>query len=102
MINTPKSLNDIEVGLYQSGYVFCEKLVKEEHMPIVAAVEKTAVKFGGLNMISDMECFKNFLFSEVTAYTEPSIGVCNPDLKNKTWWNELKQDPKFRILEPLL
>ena len=96
MINTPKSLNDIEVGLYQSGYVFCEKLVKEEHMPIVAAVEKTAVKFGGLNMISDMECFKNFLFSEVTAYTEPSIGVCNPDLKNKTWWNELKQDPKFK------
>lgn len=96
MINTPKSLSDIEVGLYRSGYVFCEKLVKEEHMPIAAAVEKTAVRFGGLNMISDMECFKNFLFSEVTAYTEPSIGVCNPDLKNKTWWNELKQDPKFK------
>ena len=96
MINTPKSLSDIEVGLYRSGYVFCEKLVKEEHMPIAAAVEKTAAKFGGLNMISDMECFKNFLFSEVTAYTEPSIGVCNPDLKNKTWWNELKQDPKFK------
>lgn len=32
MINTPKSLSDIEVGLYRSGYVFCEKLVKEEHM----------------------------------------------------------------------
>ena len=29
MINTPKDLSDIEVGLYKSGYGFCEKLVKE-------------------------------------------------------------------------
>ena len=55
MINTPKELSDIEVGLYKSGYGFCEKLVKEEHIPIAAAVEKTAAKFGGLNMISVME-----------------------------------------------
>lgn len=96
MINTPKDLNDIEVGLYKSGYGFCEKLVKEEHMTIAAAVESTAEKFSGLNMISDMECFKKFLFSEVTAYTEPSIGVCDPNLEDKTWWNELKQDPKFK------
>ena len=34
MINTPKELNDIEVGLYKSGYGFCEKLVKEEHITI--------------------------------------------------------------------
>lgn len=26
MINTPKELSDIEVGLYKSGYGFCEKL----------------------------------------------------------------------------
>lgn len=96
MINTPKELSDIEVGLYKSGYGFCEKLVKEEHMTIAAAVEKTAAKFAGLNMISDMECFKTFLFSEVTAYTEPSIGVCDPNLEDKTWWDELKQDPKFK------
>ena len=72
MINTPKELSDIEVGLYKSGYLSCEKLLHEEHITIAAAVEKTAAKFGGLNMISDMECFKKFLFSEVTAYTEPS------------------------------
>lgn len=59
MINTPKELSSIEVGLYQSGYKFCEKLVKEEHITIAAAVEKTATRFGRLNMISDMECFKN-------------------------------------------
>lgn len=96
MINTPKELSDIEVGLYKSGYGFCEKLVKEEHITIAAAVEKTAAKFGGLNMISDMECFKKFLFSEVTAYTEPSIGVCDQNLEDKTWWDELKQDSKFK------
>lgn len=96
MINTPKDLSDIEVGLYKSGYGFCEKLVKEEHMTIAVAVEKTAAKFGGLNMISDMECFKKFLFSEVTAYTEPSIGVCDPNLEDKTWWDELKHDPAFK------
>ncbi len=96
MINTPKDLSDIEVGLYKSAYGFCEKLVKEEHMTIAAAVEKTAAKFSGLNMISDMDCFKKFLLSEVTAYTEPSIGVCDPNLEDKTWWDELKQDPKFK------
>ena len=42
MINTPKELSDIEVGLYKSGYLSCEKLVKEEHITIAAAVEKTA------------------------------------------------------------
>lgn len=101
MINTPKNLSDIEVSLYKSGYGICEKLVKEEHIAIAAAVEKTAEQFKGLkigdvSMISDIEGFKKFLFSEVTAYTEPSIGVCDPNLEDKTWWNELKQDPKFK------
>ena len=31
-----------------------------------------------------------------SAYTEPSIGVCDPNLEDKTWWDELKQDPKFK------
>ena len=39
MVNTPKDLSDIEVGLYKSGYWFCEKLVKEEHITIAEAVE---------------------------------------------------------------
>ena len=56
MINTPKELNDIEVGLYKSGYGFCEKLVKEEHITIAAAVEKTAAKFGGLNNVLKNSC----------------------------------------------
>lgn len=101
MINTPKDISDIEVGLYKSGYGICEKLVKEQHMPIAEAVEKTVAQFSGLKMggaclISDMECFKKFLYREVTAYTEPSIGVRDPNLEDKTWWDELKQDPKFK------
>lgn len=96
MINTPKNLNDIEISLYKSGYGFCEKLVKEEHMDIATAVEQTAEKFSGLNLISDIDRFKRFLFSEVTAYTEPSIGVINPDLEDKTWWDELKMEPSFK------
>lgn len=47
-------------------------------------------------MIADIECFKKFLFSEVTAYTEPSIGVRDPNLEDKTWWDELKKKPKFK------
>lgn len=96
MINTPKDLSDVEVGLYKSGYAFCEKLVKEEQQEIATAVEATIEKFRGLNMISDLDGFRKFLFSEVTAYTEPSIGVCDPNLEDKTWWDELKLNPKFK------
>ena len=42
MINIPKDLSDIEVGLYKSGYEYCEKLVKEENIAIAEAVENTA------------------------------------------------------------
>lgn len=96
MINIPKDLSDIEVGLYKSGYEYCEKLVKEENIAIAEAVENTADRFSGLKMIADIECFKKFLFSEVTAYTEPSIGVRDPNLEDKTWWDELKKKPKFK------
>lgn len=101
MINTPKNLNDTEFSLYKSGYRICENLVKEKNMPIAEAVKKTAEQFSGLiiegvTMISDIENFKKFLFNEVTAYTEPSIGVCEPNLEDKTWWNELKQESNFK------
>lgn len=96
MINTPKNLSDIEVGLYKSGYGFCENLVNQEHITIAAAVEKTVAKFDGLKLISNMESFKRFLFSEVTAYTEPSIGVCNPELTDTTWWNDLRLNSEFK------
>lgn len=83
MINIPKDLSDIEVGIYKSGYSYCESLVKVKHMAIAKAVENTAERYGALKMISDMDCFKEFLFREVTAYTEPSIGVSDPSLSEK-------------------
>lgn len=96
MINIPKDLSDIEVGIYKSGYSYCESLVKVKHMAIAKAVENTAERYGALKMISDMDCFKEFLFREVTAYTEPSIGVSDPSLSDKNWWNELKHTPSFK------
>lgn len=96
MLNLPKNLSEIEEGLYKSGYEFCAKFAKEENMSISAAVEKTAEKFGVLDIIKDIEVFKQFLFCEVTAYTEPSIGVCDPNLEDKTWWNELKETSEFK------
>lgn len=91
MINIPKDLSDIEVGLYKSGYEYCEKLVKEENIAIAEAVENTADRFSGLKMIADIECFKKFLFSEVTAYTEPSIGVRDQTLKTRLGGMSLKR-----------
>ena len=41
MINVPKDLRNIEVGLYKSGYEVCERLVKEDHVTIVEAVKGT-------------------------------------------------------------
>lgn len=92
MINAPKDLNEFELHLYYSGFAFCEQRLKEENVTIAEAVKQTVEKFGSFNVISDMECFSNFLFSEVTAYTEPSIGVCDPALEDKTWWDELKKN----------
>lgn len=62
MINTPKELSDIEVGLYKSGYLSCEELVKEEHITIAGSSRENSSKIWRFNMISDMECFKKFLF----------------------------------------
>lgn len=100
MINIPKELSDNEVNLYKIGYNICAAFVKKDNINIAEAVEKTAEQFSGLkindkSMISDIENFKNFLFSEVTAYTEPSIGICEPNLDDKTWWSNLKQDIKL-------
>lgn len=94
MINAPKNLSKVEYGLYLSGYNSCQDLVKEG-VDIYLAVEKTAKKFSVLDMISDMDAYKKFLYSEVTAYTEPAIGVCDPDLSDKNWWDELKGDSQF-------
>lgn len=52
MINIPKDLSDIEVGIYKSGYSYCESLVKVKHMAIAKAVENTAERYGALKMIS--------------------------------------------------
>lgn len=93
MINTPAGLAPFEVDLYISAFKFCEHLVKNENVVINEAVKATAEKFGFL--ISDTNVLQQFLFREVTAYTEPSVGGISPAIEDKTWWSELKASEGF-------
>lgn len=93
MINVPKGLAPHEVDLYISAFKFCEKLIQEQNTDIGAAVTETTEKYSFI--ISDKELFAQFLFREITAYTEPSIGVVSPELDDKTWWSKLKKTEKF-------
>lgn len=47
MINIPKDLSDIEVGIYKSGYSYCESLVKVKHNDIQKKYGKIDVVIGG-------------------------------------------------------
>ena len=94
MIITPKNIEPHEVDLYISGYKYCQKLNKDKSYKIKDAVEESAEKFGFI--ISDIALFKQFLYREVTAYTEPSIGVVDKDLDDKTWWDELRREDSFQ------
>ena len=82
MINVPKGLAPHEVDLYISAFKFCEKLIQEQNTDIGAAVTETTEKYSFI--ISDKELFAQFLFREITAYTEPSIGVVSPNVNSKT------------------
>lgn len=94
MIITPKNIEPHEVDLYISGYKYCQKLIKDKSYKIKDAVEESTEKFGFI--ISDIALFKQFLYREVTAYTEPSIGVVDKDLDDKTWWDELRREDSFQ------
>ncbi len=94
MIITPKNIEPHEVDLYISGYKYCQKLIKDKSYKIKDAVEESVEKFGVI--ISDIALFKQFLYREVTAYTEPSIGVVDKDLDDKTWWDELRREDSFQ------
>lgn len=41
MINIPKDLSDIEVGIYKSGYSYCESLVKVKHIFVLYQIQDT-------------------------------------------------------------
>lgn len=93
MINVPKNVTGPEFDLYISGYKYCDALVQND-IKIADAINQTVEKYGFI--ISDAECFKTFLFSEVTAYTEPSIIISKEEPgETRDWWNKLKQDDSF-------
>lgn len=94
MINTPKNLKPHEVDLYISAYKYCKEVLQEESLTIKEAVEKTVSRFGFI--IKDVDVLKQFLYKEVTAYVEPAIGVTNPDLEDKHWWDNLQKEDNFQ------
>lgn len=94
MITTQKNFSRDEYNAYMFGYSFCLKLV-QDGLGIYAAVEQTADRMSGFSMILDIEDFKEFLYREVTAYTEPAVGVSDPDLVDKTWWDDLRNAGNF-------
>lgn len=93
MINTPNGLAPYEVDLYISAFKFCESLIKNQKNTIGEAVTLTADKFGFL--VSEKDLLIRFLFKEVTAYTEPSIGSVSPEISDKTWWDDLRKSDDF-------
>ena len=93
MIKVPSGLKKPEKYIYISGFEWCEELV-QRGIKIGEAIEMIAQKFQAF--ITDIEAFKHFLQREVTASTEPAVIVVNPDLQNKTWWDDLLADDSFK------
>lgn len=92
MIRIPNNLDASEKDLYKSGFKWCESLV-QSGLKIGDAIEKTADRYQLL--ITDIESFRQFLQREVTASTEPAIVVANPEVQDKTWWDDLVADEEF-------
>lgn len=70
MINIPKDLSDIEVGIYKSGYSYCESLVKVKHMAIAKAVENTAERYGALKTSLDKGTQRKTTENELPSLTQ--------------------------------
>lgn len=93
MIHIPNNVSGAEFDLYISGYKYCEKLIANTECTIQEAVDRTVEKYGII--IEDASIFRTFLFSEVTAFTEPAVGVINPSITDRTWWSELREREPF-------
>lgn len=93
MLNIPKDISIPQYYLYISGYEYCDNLVKA-NVAIDAAIEKTLTKYEGL--IDNPKEFKEFLESEVTAFTDPNIIITNPEIRDNTWWDRLKKQDFFK------
>lgn len=94
MINIPKGVTGAEFDLYISGYKYCENLITDAGCTIDEAVVKTIDKYCVL--IENVEIFRAFLFSEVTAFTESAVGVIKPDITDKSWWSDLLLKEDFQ------
>lgn len=92
MIKIPVELEQFHKDLYLAAYNHCRNLVNQE-TPILSAVDEISAKYGGL--VPDAEQLRNFLLSEITVYSEPTIVLATDEIRQDPWWDSLKKlDPQ--------
>ena len=92
MIKFPKGLSKENEGLYEACFAYCDNLVKEGrtiHDAVQATVDKYSV------ILENTDMLREFLLSEVTVYSEPSVAIVSDELIDRNWWSALKDDPAF-------
>lgn len=95
MIRIPTNVKGYELDLYFASYSYCDEQVRENGLSILEAVNQTLGKFGAL--ISDKKQLREFLYSEVTAYTEPAVCISANDLDDKGWWTNRRNSEDVQL-----
>ena len=93
MIQIPANVPDYELDFYLGSFKVCNKMVREDGIAIVEAVALTLKKYGAI--VSDVGQLEQFLYQEVTAYTEPAVSIIAENLDDKGWWTDLLHTEDF-------
>lgn len=91
MINIPEELEQFHKDIYVASYNHCRKLVSQG-VPITSAVDEISAKYGPL--VPDASKLREFLNSEITVFSEPTIVLTTDEIKQNPWWDS------FRKTEP--
>lgn len=92
MSRIPRGLSREQKGLYEACFAYCDELVRNGQT-IQVAVQSTIDKYRGI--IEDTNGLEEFLFSEVTVYSEPGVSIVSGELTGNDWWSRLKDDSEF-------
>lgn len=93
MIQIPANVPDYELDFYLGSFKVCNKMVREDGIAIAEAVALTLKKYGAI--VSDVGQLEQFLYQEVTAYTEPAVSIIAENLDDKGWWTDLLHTEDF-------
>lgn len=88
MINIPAELEQFHKDLYVAAYNHCRNLVNHG-MPITDAVDEICNKYGAL--VPNKVQLWEFLNSEITVYSEPTIVLTTEEIRRDPWWEEFRK-----------